>query len=116
MSTAMLLVYPSDPGAQRLYNFDHSHEHAKLVNGMKGPIRYNLPQYLLDPPHRQDVQAGGWQTRHQIAHDDAADYYSVHPSLIFAGNPRPEAGPTPWTQFSNHQEHVALNRAAGIRG
>lgn len=115
MSTAMLLVYPTSARAQELYNFDHSHEHAKLISHMTPPLRYTSPNYLLNPPRGQQFQAGHWQMVHQQAHDDSANYYNVHPSLIFAGNPRPESGPTAFTQFINHSEHVALNEAAHVQ-
>lgn len=111
------MVYPSDPRAQAMWSFDHANEHAKLTAQMNAPSVFNLVRYLLDPiPPTALNGTDNWDQNHAQAHDDAAAWYNVQPSLILVDVNQQDAGQFQMWQFINHQEHVALATAALASG
>jgi hypothetical protein len=109
--------YPADARGQAAFVFDHAQEHIKLVAQMGSPSSFNLINYLLDPVP-PDAMTGStlWDMNHQQAHDDAANFFGVQPSLTLIDTPTQEAGPFRWFLFTNSQEHSALNQAAILLG
>jgi hypothetical protein len=108
-----LLNYPDNERGRAAFSFDHAHEHGKLTDAMNQPTLFNLAHYLLDPVPPSGM--GGsemWSLNHQQAHDDAANYYSVQPSLQLVDTPSQDTGPWQWFLFTNSQEHNALSLAA----
>lgn len=118
MSVVSLLHYPADARGQAAFVFDHAQEHKKLVAQMGNPTPFTLINYLLDPmpPDTLDNPASLWDMNHQQAHDDAANFFGVQPSLTLIDTPTQEAGPFRWFLFTNSQEHSALNQAAILLG
>jgi hypothetical protein len=115
MSIVSLLHYPDNPRAQAAFVFDHQQEHQKLVAQMGNSTPFNLLNYLLDPMPPDAWQTGGatlWDMNHQQAHDDAANWFNVQPSLGLVDNPTQQQGPFQWFLFTNSQEHNALSLAA----
>ena len=113
MSVVTLLHYPDSERAQAAFVFDHAQEHVKLTAQMGSPTTYNLINYLLDPmPPGSMGGASLWDMNHQQAHDDAANFFNVQPSLTLIDSPTQRPGPFQWFLFTNSQEHVALNQAA----
>jgi hypothetical protein len=112
-----LLHYPDNKRAQDAWAFDHQQEHQKLVAQMSNPSQFNLINYLLDPmPGDAMNGASLWDMNHQQAHDDAARFFNVQPSLTLIDSTTQQAGPFQWFLFINSQEHNALNQAAIISG
>jgi hypothetical protein len=109
-----LLHYPDNPRAQAAWAFDHQQEHQKLVAQMgAGASSFSLINYLLDPmPSDAMNGASLWDMNHQQAHDDAARFFNVQPSLTLIDSTTQQAGPFQWFLFINQQEHSALNGAA----
>lgn len=108
--TASLLVYPADPRAQAMWAFDHANAHAVLSAKMNTPSIFNLVRYLLDPiPPTALNGTDNWDMNHQQAHDDAANWYSVQPSLQLTDTDQRDPGAFSWWQFTNLQEHNALS-------
>jgi hypothetical protein len=118
MSIVSLLHYPDNPRGQAAWVFDHQQEHNKLVAQMRDPSAGNLINYLLDPMPPDAWQTGAtlWDMNHQQAHDDAARFFNVQPSLDLVDTPTQQAGPFQWFLFTNSQEHNALNQAAIVSG
>ena len=118
MSIVSLLHYPDDERGQAAFMFDHAQEHKKLVAQMGSPSPYNLINYLLDPmpPDALTASASLWDMNHQQAHDDAANYFNVQPSLTLVDTPTQRQAPFQWFLFTNSQEHNALNQAAILLG
>lgn len=117
MSIVSLLHYPDDERGQAAFAFDHAQEHVRLVAQMGSPTPFNLINYLLDPVPA-DAMTGStlWDQNHQQAHDDAATYFAVQPSLTLVDSPNQRPGPFAWFLFVNAQEHSALNGAALLLG
>jgi hypothetical protein len=112
-----LLHYPDNERAQAAWAFDHQQEHQKLVAQMRDPSAGNLINYLLDPmPPDAMNGASLWDMNHQQAHDDAARFFNVHPSLTLIDSSTQDQGPFQWFLFINSQEHNALNQAAIVSG
>jgi len=86
----------------------------RLIAAMgSNATNYNLARYLLDPmPSDAMNGASLWDMNHQQAHDDAANFFGVQPSLTLIDSPTQRAGPFQWFLFTNSQEHNALNQAA----
>ena len=105
--------YPDSERGQAAFVFDHQQEHVKLVAQMGNPNPFTLINYLLDPmpPGAMDG-ASLWDMNHQQAHDDAAHFFNVQPSLTLIDSPTQRPGPFQWFLFTNSQEHNALNQAA----
>jgi len=117
MSVVSLLHYPDNARGQAAFAFDHANEHQKLVAQMGSPTPYNLINYLLDPmPPDSMGGASLWDMNHQQAHDDAANWFNVQPSLALIDTPTQAAGPFQWFLFTNSQEHNALSQAALLSG
>jgi hypothetical protein len=118
MSVVTLMHYPDTERGQAAFAFDHSQEHVKLVAQMGGGgSQFNLVNYLLDPmPPDSMGGASLWDMNHQQAHDDAANFFGVQPSLTLIDSPTQRPGPFQWFLFTNSQEHVALNQAALLSG
>lgn len=118
MSIVSLLHYPSDERGQAAWAFDHQQEHVKLTAQMGSPTPFNLINYLLDPmpPDALDNPATLWSMNHQQAHDDAANYFNVQPSLTLVDTPTQRQAPFQWYLFTNSREHNALNQAAILLG
>ena len=117
MSVVSLLHYPADARGQAAFVFDHAQEHQKLVVQMGSPNSFNLVNYLLDPMPPDSL--GGntlWDMNHQQAHDDAANFFGVQPSLTLIDSPTQRPGPFQWFLFTNSQEHNALSQAAILLG
>ena len=113
MSVVTLLTYPDSERAQAAFVFDHAQEHVKLTAQMGTSTPYNLINYLLDPmPPGSMGGASLWDMNHRQAHDDAANFFNVQPSLTLIDSPTQQPGPFQWFLFTNSQEHVALNQAA----
>jgi hypothetical protein len=113
MSIVSLLHYPDNPRAQAAWAFDHWQEHSKLTAQMRDPSKFNLINYLLDPmPSDAMNGASLWDMNHQQAHDDAANWFGVQPSLTLIDSTTQQQGPFQWFLFTNSQEHNALNQAA----
>ena len=108
---SILNHYPSDPRGQATFAFDHANEHSILSMQMASPSTYNLQRYLLDPAMPGAAGAGQWDMVHQQAHDDAAAWYSVQPSLPLVDTQQSEGSQQQWL-FVNSQEHIALSGAA----
>lgn len=113
MSIVTLLHWPDNERGQAAFAFDHAREHEHISDAMVQPNLFNLIHYLLDP-----IGSGGmggselWSMNHQQAHDDAARYFNVQPSLTLIDTPAQDAGPFQWFLFTNSQEHNALSLAA----
>jgi hypothetical protein len=117
MSIISLLHYPDDERGRAAYAFDHANEHVKLTAQMADPSSYNLIRYLLDPmPPDGMTGATLWSMAHQQAHDDAANYFAVQPSLPLIDAPPEQAGPFQVFLFTNATEHAALAGAALASG
>jgi hypothetical protein len=118
LSIVSLLHYPDDARGQAAFVFDHAQEHKKLVAQMGSPSPYNLINYLLDPmpPDALSTPASLWDMNHQQAHDDAANYFNVQPSLTLIDTPTQRQAPFQWFLFTNSREHNALNQAAILLG
>lgn len=117
MSVVTLMHYPDNARGQAAFAFDHANEHQKLVAQMGSPTPYNLINYLLDPmPPDSMGGASLWDMNHQQAHDDAANWFNVQPSLALIDTPTQAAGPFQWFLFTNSQEHNALSQAALLSG
>ena len=117
MSVVTLMHYPDNARGQAAFAFDHANEHQKLVAQMGNPTPYNLINYLLDPmPPDSMGGASLWDMNHQQAHDDAANWFNVQPSLALIDTPTQAAGPFQWFLFTNSQEHNALSQAALLSG
>jgi hypothetical protein len=117
MSIVSLMHYPDNARGQAAFAFDHANEHQKLVAQMGSPTPYNLINYLLDPmPPDSMGGASLWDMNHQQAHDDAANWFNVQPSLALIDTPTQAAGPFQWFLFTNSQEHNALSQAALLSG
>jgi hypothetical protein len=117
MSVVTLMHYPDNARGQAAFAFDHANEHSKLVAQMGSPTPYNLINYLLDPmPPDSMGGASLWDMNHQQAHDDAANWFNVQPSLALIDTPTQAAGPFQWFLFTNSQEHNALSQAALLSG
>jgi hypothetical protein len=118
MSIVSLMHYPDDERGRAAYAFDHQQEHVKLVVAMGNPTPYNLINYLLDPmpPGALTDNATLWDMNHQQAHDDAAQFFNVQPSLALIDSPTQQAGPFQWFLFTNSQEHNALSQAVLLKG
>jgi hypothetical protein len=113
MSVVTLLHYPDTERGQAAFAFDHAQEHVKLVAQMGNPAPFTLINYLLDPmPPGAMGGASLWDMNHQQAHDDAANWFNVQPSLGLVDNPTQQQGPFRWFLFTNSQEHNALSLAA----
>jgi len=114
LSIVSLLVYPDNERGQAAFVFDHAQEHKKLVAQMGSPSPYNLINYLLDPmpPDALSTPASLWDMNHQQAHDDAANYFNVQPSLTLIDTPTQRQAPFQWYLFTNEREHSALTEAA----
>jgi len=114
MSVVSLQRYPDDERGQAAFAFDHANEHVKLVAQMGvGATSFSLINYLLDPmPPDSMGGASLWDMNHQQAHDDAANFFGVQPSLTLIDTPTQQPGPFQWFLFTNSQEHSALNQAA----
>jgi hypothetical protein len=113
VSIVSLLHYPDNPRAQAAWAFDHQQEHQKLVAQMNDPSAFNLINYLLDPMPGDAMNGTSlWDMNHQQAHDDAARWFNVQPSLTLIDSTTQQAGPFAWFVFINQQEHSALNGAA----
>lgn len=111
LSIVTLLTYPDTERGQAAFSFDHAHEHQKLVQEMN-TTAFNLAGYLLDPVIGDMGGADMWSMNHQQAHDDAANWFGVQPSLTLIDTPTQDAGPFQWFLFTNSQEHNALSLAA----
>jgi hypothetical protein len=112
MSIVSLMHFPDNPRAQAAWAFDHQQEHQKLTAQMQ-PSAGNLINYLLDPmPDDAMNGASLWDMNHQQAHDDAANWFGVKPSLTLIDSTTQSNGPFQWFLFINSQEHNALNLAA----
>jgi hypothetical protein len=113
MSVVSLMHYPDTERGRAAFVFDHQQEHVKLVAQMGNPTPFTLINYLLDPmpPGAMDG-ASLWDMNHQQAHDDAAHFFNVQPSLTLIDSPTQRPGPFQWFLFTNSQEHNALNQAA----
>lgn len=117
MSIVTLMHYPDDERGQAAFVFDHAQEHQKLVAQMGSPTPFNLVAYLLDPMPPGSMGGNSlWDMNHQQAHDDAANYFNVQPSLTLVDTPTQRPGPFQWFLFTNSQEHNALNQAAILLG
>jgi hypothetical protein len=118
VSIVSLLHYPDDARGQAAFVFDHAQEHKKLVAQMGNPTPFTLINYLLDPmpPDALQTSASLWDMNHQQAHDDAAGYFNVQPSLALIDSPTQRPGPFQWFLFTNSQEHSALTQAALLSG
>jgi hypothetical protein len=117
VSIVSLMHYPDNARGQAAFAFDHANEHQKLVAQMGSPTPYNLINYLLDPmPPDSMGGASLWDMNHQQAHDDAANWFNVQPSLALIDTPTQAAGPFQWFLFTNSQEHNALSQAALLSG
>jgi hypothetical protein len=117
MSIVTLMHYPDSERGQAAFAFDHAQEHTKLVAQMGNPTPFNLINYLLDPmPPDSPGGASLWDMNHQQAHDDAANFFGVQPSLTLIDSPTQRPGPFQWFLFTNSQEHSALNQAALVLG
>ena len=117
MSVVTLMHYPDSERGQAAFVFDHAQEHVKLVAQMGNPTPFTLINYLLDPmPPGAMGGASLWDMNHQQAHDDAANFFGVQPSLTLIDSPTQRPGPFQWFLFTNSQEHVALNQAALLSG
>jgi hypothetical protein len=118
MSIVSLLHFPANERAQAAWAFDHQQEHQKLVAQMgAGASSFSLINYLLDPmPGDAMNGASLWDMNHQQAHDDAARFFNVQPSLTLIDSTTQQAGPFQWFLFINSQEHNALNQAAIVSG
>jgi hypothetical protein len=116
MSVVSLLHYPDTERGQAAFAFDHAQEHVNLVATMgSAASQFNLINYLLDPmPPASMGGASLWDMNHQQAHDDAANFFGVQPSLTLIDSPTQLPGPFQWFLFTNSQEHSALNQAALI--
>lgn len=96
-----------------MWSFDHANEHAKLSQQMRTPSEFNLLRYLLDPiPVTALNGTDNWDMNHQQAHDDAARWFSVQPSLPLVDTDQRNASAFSMWQFFNQTEHAALTRAA----
>ena len=117
MSVVTLMHYPDTERGIAAFSFDHAQEHTKLVAQMGTPTSFNLINYLLDPMP-PDAMGGAslWDMNHQQAHDDAANFFGVQPSLTLIDSPTQRPGPFQWFLFTNSQEHSALNQAALVLG
>ena len=105
----ILFAYPDNERGQAFFEFDHAQAHESLTFAIRQPSQFNLQGYLLDPMVRASIGAPDlWSLDHQQAHDDAADYFGVQPSLPL---PDETTGDPRWT-FVNDQEHQALATAA----
>ena len=113
MSIVTLLTFPDNERGRAAFSFDHAHEHGKLVDAMDQPSAFNLMHYLLDPIASSGMGGSDmWSMNHQQAHDDAANWFDVQPSLQLIDTPAQATGPFQWFLFSNSQEHNALSLAA----
>lgn len=112
MAIVSLLHFPDTERGRAAFVFDHAHEHQKLVNAMNAST-FSLPNYLLDPmPPGSMTGADMWSLNHQQAHDDAARWFGVQPSLQLIDSTTQSQGPFQWFLFTNSQEHNALSLAA----
>jgi hypothetical protein len=111
---SVLNHWPDDPRAQAMWSFDHANEHAKLIAAMgSSASNYNLARYLLDPMPLDAMNgASNWDLVHQQAHDDAAGFFNVQPSLPLIDSSTEVHGQFQTWLFINSQEHDALNLAA----
>lgn len=117
MSIVSLLHYPPDARGQAAFVFDHANEHKKLVAQMGSPSSFNLINYLLDPmPPDGMTGATLWDQNHNQAHDDAANYFGVQPSLPLVDSPNQRPDAFQVYLFINAQEHSALSGAALLSG
>jgi hypothetical protein len=119
MSIATLLTFPTNERSMAAWAFDHQQEHQKLVVQMgEGATGFTLVNYLLDPipPDTWTSSTSLWDMNHQQAHDDAANWFGVQPSLTLIDSPTQQSGPLQWFLFINSQEHNALNQAAIVSG
>ena len=117
MSVVTLLTYPDSERGRAAFVFDHAQEHVKLTAQMGSPTSFSLINYLLDPmPPGSMGGASLWDMNHAQAHDDAANYFGVHPSLALIDSPTQRPAPFQWFLFVNAQEHSALNGAALLSG
>jgi hypothetical protein len=119
MSIATLLTFPTTERSMAAWAFDHQQEHQKLVAQMgEGATGFTLINYLLDPipPDTWTSSTSLWDMNHQQAHDDAANWFGVQPSLTLIDSPTQQSGPLQWFLFINSQEHNALNQAAIVSG
>jgi hypothetical protein len=113
LSIVSLLHFPDNERARAAWAFDHQQEHRKLVAQMNDPSAFNLINYLLDPmPSDAMNGASLWDMNHQQAHDDAAAWFGVSPSLPLIDSTTQRQGPFQWFLFINSQEHNALSLAA----
>jgi|HubBroStandDraft_3_1064219.scaffolds.fasta_scaffold144237_2 hypothetical protein len=115
MSIATLLTFPTNERSMAAWAFDHQQEHQKLVAQMgEGATGFTLINYLLDPipPDTWTSSTSLWDMNHQQAHDDAANWFGVQPSLTLIDSPTQQSGPLQWFLFINSQEHNALSLAA----
>lgn len=117
VSIVSLMHFPPDKRGQDAFAFDHAQEHKKLVAQMGAPTSFNLINYLLDPMPPDGIGGASlWDMNHQQAHDDAASFFGVQPSLTLVDSPTQQPGPFAWFLFTNSQEHNALNQAAILKG
>jgi hypothetical protein len=118
LSIVTLMTYPDTPRGQAAFAFDHANEHTKLVAQMgAGASSFSLINYLLDPmPPDSMGGASLWDMNHQQAHDDAANYFDVQPSLTLIDSPTQVPASFQWFLFANSQEHNALSQAALLSG
>lgn len=110
MSIVSLLTFPDDPRGQAMFAFDHANEHDKLTAAMSTPSVFNLANYLLDPAGTL-TGAGNWAQDHQQAHDDAALWFNVQPSLPLVDTTASAGSLQTWL-FTNLTEHDQLSGAA----
>jgi hypothetical protein len=110
VSIVSLLTFPDDPRAQAMFAFDHANEHNKLTFDMADPSLFNIANYLLDPAGTL-TGAGNWALDHQQAHDDAALWFNVQPSLPLVDT-QASAGSLQTWLFTNSTEHDQLSGAA----
>ena len=118
MSVVTLMHYPDTERGRAAFAFDHANEHTKLVAQMGSEAsQFSLINYLLDPmPPDSMGGASLWDMNHQQAHDDAANFFGVQPSLTLIDSPTQRADAFQWFLFTNSQEHNALNQAALVLG
>lgn len=111
----ILFAYPDSDSGRNWWAFDHMNDHTRLAEGMDDATSYTgAVRYFLDPILGENTPYGSWNQWHQQAHDDAASYYGVSPSL-----PNPLIQGTPsdqWWLFTNSWEHVALDEALLSQG
>lgn len=115
MAIVSLLTFPDSERGRAAFIFDHAQEHAKLTRSIHINAA-SLANYQLDPVIGDMGGADMWSMNHQQAHDDAAAWYNVKPSIQLIDSTTLTPGPLNWFLFINSQEHAALSLAALKQG